>query len=278
MPLPTRARCLVAPCGLVAQPHHPRRAVRAAADAEDAAAAGLGELGLVHDRDGDRRPRRRRATLAGRAACLAVPPTASAKTAGVRSPGGVLTQSRVRATAAATTCACSKRRGRAPPAGAWSLSTTTSPGRSVGRLGPVGVEGVGAEDVALGRRRGPASASSAGRASATEAALFRQRAAAPAARRTAAGVTSAPRPTSTSTGALSAPLVGTVAVWPALPVKPSIDEQRLELAAVGVGDALAAGRERRALVGARGHRRRGRRCRCARRRPCGGCRWSPRAC
>ena len=60
---------------------------------------------------------------------LAAATTASAKSAGVRSPAGVFTQSRVRATAAATTWAVSKA-ARAGLARAASLSTTTSPGES----------------------------------------------------------------------------------------------------------------------------------------------------
>ena len=58
--------------------------------------------------------------------------TSSAKAGGVRSPGGVLTQSRVRATAPATTWAVSNA-SRTDEARAASLSTTTSPGPS----GPV---------------------------------------------------------------------------------------------------------------------------------------------
>ena len=62
-----------------------------------------------------------------RAYGLAASTTASAKAGGVRSPGGVFTQSRVVATARASTCASSKaaivslRRAVGP-------STTTSPG------------------------------------------------------------------------------------------------------------------------------------------------------
>ena len=71
-------------------------------DAEDAAAAELGELLLVAHLD--RRPSGPRPFVSSFAAAS----TAAAKAGGVKSPGGVFTQSRVVATASATTCASSK--------------------------------------------------------------------------------------------------------------------------------------------------------------------------
>ncbi len=53
------------------------------------------------------------------------------------------------------------------------------------------------------------------------------RAAVPAARRTDVVDTSSPRPTSSSTGDLTTPLVGTVATWPALPVNPRVASRGL---------------------------------------------------
>ena len=65
---------------------------------------------------------------------------------------------------------------------------------------------------------------SAGSATATDAALVTERAATPAARRTAfaSAFASSPRPTSTSSGELIVPAVGILTVSPALPVKPSV--------------------------------------------------------
>ena len=60
---------------------------------------------------------------------LAAAETASAKERGVRSAGGMFTQSRVRATAAATTWAVSSA-WTAALSRAASLSTTASPGTS----------------------------------------------------------------------------------------------------------------------------------------------------
>ena len=53
MPLPTSARWALAPARRVGQLDQPRRGARARADAEDAAAAELGELVLVVDDDRD---------------------------------------------------------------------------------------------------------------------------------------------------------------------------------------------------------------------------------
>ena len=73
--------------------------------------------------------------------------------------------------------------------------------------------------------------SSAGSASATEAALDTARAATPAARRTAAASTAAcsPSPTRISIGDLIVPPVGTLATSPGLPVNPIVDSSGANL-------------------------------------------------
>ena len=94
----------------------------------------------------------------------------------------------------------------------------------------------------------------AGRARATDAALGTLRAATPAARRTAVGVTepsaaAGPRPTSTSSGVLTTPAVGTLTLSPALTGDPERGQQRAQLAAPRLTDLGGLLAQDRALVG-----------------------------
>ena len=111
MPLPTNARWPFGAARRVLDLDQPRRAGRALADADDAAVAALGQRLLVET-----------VTLTG--APLAAATASSAKAAGGRSPGAVLTRSRVRWIAVAR-CSARVAAALAPLSLARSVTTVT---------------------------------------------------------------------------------------------------------------------------------------------------------
>src|SRR6266571_3943943 len=157
--------------------------------------------------------------------------TASANAGGRRSLGGVLTQSRVRVTARATTGArrVSARTARSLASGTYTVTAASGSFRGPGavlypanRYAPISAPSASA------RTLPPSSAGSSatGNASSADRVPARVRAAAPAARRSvsaggSAPAGSGPSPTATTSRAVIVPSVASLVTSPAAPVAPS---------------------------------------------------------
>ena len=242
MPLPTRARWATGVGGGVAQLHQPRRRARPAADAEEAAAAELGEPRLVEDRHLDLGALDRRLDLVGEQRRRQVVGRACSPSRGRRATAAATTWASSNAVVAS--CATGDRAehgDRARPAcpGASTGSARTSSRRA------------GSPRVTLRTRRRVAGRQREGDRRGVGGGAGRDAGGTAYGEQRGGAVAAAARPSRPApAGAWPAvPPVGTRATSPALPVKPRVLSSGRSARPKAVGDVLGPVGERHALGG-----------------------------